>query len=72
MPNGLVTSFIDTVPVDFETPQHLKYRIGGTEAPTVRIELQGDRSFVRETLDYGYIPAMRNITLKHQIAAFGR
>ncbi|MEX5538693.1 glycoside hydrolase family 68 protein, partial [Pseudomonas syringae] len=63
MPNGLVTSFIDTIPVDFETSEHLKYRIGGTEAPTVRIELQGDRSFVRETLDYGYIPAMRNITL---------
>ncbi|WEV50140.1 glycoside hydrolase family 68 protein (plasmid) [Acinetobacter sp. ESL0695] len=61
MPNGLVTSFIDSVPLADGS-----YRIGGTEAPTVRIELQGDRSFVRETLDYGYIPAMRNITLKRQ------
>ncbi|KPY55773.1 hypothetical protein ALO94_201163 [Pseudomonas syringae pv. spinaceae] len=34
------------------------YRIGGTEAPTVRILLKGDRSFVQEVYDYGYIPAM--------------
>ncbi|WP_205419434.1 glycoside hydrolase family 68 protein, partial [Pseudomonas savastanoi] len=39
------------------------YRIGGTEAPTVRILLKGDRSFVQEEYDYGYIPAMKDVTL---------
>lgn len=58
MPNGLVTSFIDSVPTTGED-----YRIGGTEAPTVRILLKGDRSFVQETYDYGYIPAMKDVTL---------
>lgn len=61
MSNGLVTSFIDSVPVKKPNAENLDYRIGGTEAPTVRIELQGDRSFVRETLDYGYIPAQKDI-----------
>lgn len=64
MPNGLVTSFIDSVPVPTPNPKDLQYRIGGTEAPTVRIELKGDTSFVIETLDYGYIPAMRDIKLR--------
>ena len=58
MPNGLVTSFIDSVPT-----RDGDFRIGGTEAPTVRILLQGDRSFVREAYDYGYIPPMRDIVL---------
>ncbi|KPY60615.1 Levansucrase [Pseudomonas amygdali pv. sesami] len=58
MPNGLVTSFIDSVPTSGED-----YRIGGTEAPTVRILLEGDRSFVQEVYDYGYIPAMKNVVL---------
>lgn len=59
MPNGLVTSFIDSVPTSGQD-----YRIGGTEAPTVRIVLEGDRSFVREVYDYGYIPAMQDIVLQ--------
>ncbi|RMN08262.1 glycoside hydrolase family 68 protein, partial [Pseudomonas syringae group genomosp. 3] len=58
MPNGLVTSFIDSVPTYGED-----YRIGGTEAPTVRILLKGDRSFVQEEYDYGYIPAMKDVQL---------
>ncbi|MEX5542033.1 glycoside hydrolase family 68 protein [Pseudomonas poae] len=58
MPNGLVTSFIDSVPTE-----NGDFRIGGTEAPTVRIELHGDRSFVREAYDYGYIPPMRDVVL---------
>ncbi|MCF8999895.1 glycoside hydrolase family 68 protein, partial [Acinetobacter nectaris] len=66
MPNGLVTSFIDSVPVPTPNPKDLQYRIGGTEAPTVRIELVGDRSFVVETLDFGYIPAMRDVQLKEK------
>ncbi|WP_269915122.1 glycoside hydrolase family 68 protein [Acinetobacter sp. HY1485] len=64
MPNGLVTSFIDSVPVPTPNPKDLQYRIGGTEAPTVRIELEGDRSFLIETLDYGYIPPMQNVKLR--------
>lgn len=59
MPNGLVTSFIDSVPWEGKN-----YRIGGTEAPTVKISLEGDRSFVVDTFDYGYIPAMRDIIVK--------
>lgn len=59
MPNGLVTSFIDNVPVSDSS-----YRIGGTEAPTVKIALVGNRSFVVETFDYGYIPAMRDVIVK--------
>ncbi|MFS1537582.1 MAG: glycoside hydrolase family 68 protein [Candidatus Phlomobacter fragariae] len=34
MPNGLVTSFIDNVPGRGD-----KFRIGGTEAPTVQIKI---------------------------------
>ena len=59
MPNGLVTSFIDSVPTTGDD-----YRIGGTEAPTVRIVLKGARSFVQEAYDYGYIPPMLDVTLK--------
>lgn len=59
MPNGLVTSFIDNVPIDDNT-----YRIGGTEAPTIQIVIEGSRSFVVKALDYGYIPAMRNVIVK--------
>ncbi|MEN4911476.1 glycoside hydrolase family 68 protein [Erwinia amylovora] len=59
MPNGLVTSFIDSVPWKGKD-----YRIGGTEAPTVKILLKGDRSFIVDSFDYGYIPAMKDITLK--------
>lgn len=59
MPNGLVTSFIDTVPY----PNSKNYRIGGTEAPTVQIDLKGDRSYVTKTFDYGYIPPMKDLKL---------
>ncbi|MGE9550914.1 glycoside hydrolase family 68 protein [Erwinia amylovora] len=59
MPNGLVTSFIDSV-----SAEDGSYRIGGTEAPTVGIVLKGQRSFVEQVYDYGYIPAMRDVKLK--------
>lgn len=59
MPNGLVTSFIDSVPAEDGS-----YRIGGTEAPTVGIVLKGQRSFIDRVYDYGYIPAMRDVRLK--------
>ncbi len=59
MPNGLVTSFIDSVPTEGNN-----YRIGGTEAPTVKIELKGNRTFVIDTYDYGYIPPMANVVVK--------
>ncbi|PWC13339.1 glycoside hydrolase 68 family protein [Brenneria roseae subsp. americana] len=59
MPNGLVTSFIDSVPTGEET-----YRIGGTEAPTVQIKLKGVQTFVLEEYDYGYIPPMIDVEVK--------
>lgn len=62
MPNGLVTSFIDSV-VD-KTTTGMDYRIGGTEAPTVKIKIKGDRTFVVNEYDYGYIPPMVDVILK--------
>ena len=67
MSNGLVTSFIDSVPVPRVNPSDLPYRIGGTEAPTVRLEFKDDKSYLVEVLDYGYIPAMQDIKLKKKI-----
>lgn len=61
MPNGLVTSFIDSVPID-ETGTQI--RIGGTEAPTVGIKIKGQQTFVVAEYDYGYIPPMLDVTLK--------
>lgn len=61
MPNGLVTSFIDSVSGPYDG---LAYRIGGTEAPTVQITLKGNNSYIVNTFDYGYIPAQRDIRLK--------
>ncbi|KAA9000641.1 glycoside hydrolase family 68 protein [Affinibrenneria salicis] len=58
MSNGLVTSFIDTVPTDDGG-----YRVGGTEAPTVEIKLKGDRTFVVDVYDYGYIPPMIDVAV---------
>ena len=58
MQNGFVTSFIDSVPTSYG------FRIGGTEAQTVKIEIDGDNSEIKETFDYGYIPPMKNINLK--------
>ena len=63
MPNGLVTSFIDSVPVDKATTG-LDYRIGGTEAPTVKIKLKGEQTFVVGEYDYGYIPPMADVILQ--------
>ena len=59
MKNGLVTSFIERVPASNGTD----YRIGGVEAPTVRIELKNDQTFLTEVLDYGYIPPTRNVVI---------
>lgn len=59
MPNGLVTSFIDSIPL-----QTGGYRVGGTEAPTVQIKLKGNRTFVVKTFDYGFIPPMENVTIE--------
>ncbi|MDW8476810.1 glycoside hydrolase family 68 protein [Streptomyces scabiei] len=51
MPNGLVESFIDTVPTaDGGT------RFGGTLARTLLVSLKGDRTKLVKQLDYGFIP----------------
>lgn len=55
-PDGLVQSFIDSVPAGTGAD----IRIGGTLAPTVRIELDGNNTYVVGELDYGYIPALKN------------
>ena len=59
MKNGLVTSFIERIPA----ANGVDYRIGGVEAPTVRIELKNDQTFLTEVLDYGYIPPTRNVII---------
>lgn len=59
MPNGLVTSFIDNVPGRGD-----KFRIGGTEAPTVQIKIVGNRTFVIKQFDYGFIPPLKNIVVR--------
>lgn len=51
--DGLVQSFIDSIPV----PDSDDFRIGGTLAPTVRIVLENHNTYLVEELDYGYIPA---------------
>jgi levansucrase len=48
MPDWLVEGFVDTV----------GDRVGGTLAPTLRLEVDGTRASVAEQLDYGLIPAM--------------
>ncbi|MFS0704590.1 glycoside hydrolase family 68 protein [Cellulomonas sp. 179-A 9B4 NHS] len=53
MPNLLVESFIDTIPrAGGGDPIY-----GGTLAPTLEIDLEGDRSWLVGELPYGYIPA---------------
>lgn len=68
MPNGLVTSFIDSVPcnplIKLADGTFMHYRIGGTLAPTVKIELKDDKSYVVDQYTYGYIPPMLNVELK--------
>jgi levansucrase len=54
MPNGLVESFIDTIP-DGEGGEVF----GGTLAPTLEIEVDGATTTFVEEWPYGYIPAMR-------------
>ncbi|GBQ48610.1 glycoside hydrolase family 68 protein [Komagataeibacter sucrofermentans] len=55
-PLGYVQSFIDTLPAPGTDPQApATYRIGGTLAPTVRIALEDDRTFLTEVHDYGQI-----------------
>ncbi|MFE8048237.1 glycoside hydrolase family 68 protein [Brenneria goodwinii] len=63
MPNGLVTSFIDSVPTGDDDDDD-SYRIGGTEAPTVQIKLKGAQTFVVEEFDYGYIPPMIDVEVQ--------
>lgn len=58
MPNGLVTSFIDNIPL-----KDGNYRVGGTEAPTVQIKIEGNRTFVVKQLDFGFIPPMENVSI---------
>ena len=53
MPNGLVEGFIDRV----------GERRGGTLAPTLRLEFDGDRISIAGTLGFGEIPAMVDVTL---------
>jgi levansucrase len=64
MPNLLVESFIDTI---FTQPGEQGPVYGGTLAPTLRLDIRGQRSYVVEQLDYGYIPATRQ-TSRQQVA----
>ena len=57
------TSFIDSVPV--KNNGKLQYRIGGTEAPTIQLVIEGDNSYVVKELPHGYIPPTKKIILKH-------
>lgn len=63
MPNGLVTSFIDSVPNPNLGDGNGEFRIGGTEAPTVQIKIEGSRTFIVDTFGFGYIPPMENVIL---------
>jgi levansucrase len=51
MPNGLVESFIDTVPTGNGAE-----RFGGTLARTLKVSLDGNRTKLDGALDYGFIP----------------
>jgi levansucrase len=56
MPNLLVESFIDTI---FTQPNQQAPVYGGTLAPTLRLDVRGNNTYVVEQLGYGYIPATR-------------
>ena len=60
MQNGLTTSFIERVFM----PNGVDYRIGGCLAPTLKLEIKGRNTYFTETLDYGYIPSIKNINLR--------
>lgn len=56
-PQGYVIAFIDTLPAlgstDPENPA--QYRIGGTQAPTLKLNLKGNSTFIEGVYDYGQI-----------------
>lgn len=55
---GYVHSFIDTLPAEDQNPAHPAiYRIGGTLAPTVRLALDGENTYLTEIKNYGQIIA---------------
>ncbi|GBR07658.1 levansucrase [Acetobacter oeni] len=53
-PEGYVQSFINYIP-DPTAADPSAYRIGATLAPTVRIALEGDRTFLSDVWNYGEI-----------------
>jgi levansucrase len=55
MPNLLVESFIDEVPLGDDVT---RTRSGGTLAPTLRLEIEGANTYFVESLGYGEIAAM--------------
>jgi levansucrase len=55
MPNFLVESFIDEVPLGNDVSQT---RSGGTLAPTLQLEVDGSNTYFVGSLGYGEIPAM--------------
>lgn len=63
MPNGLVTSFIDSVQFKKPNTDGISYRIGGTLAPTAQIKLKGNSTYYIDSLDFGYIPATKDVVL---------
>lgn len=57
-PDGYVQAFIDTLPAPGEDPNNpATFRIGATLSPTVKLELDGDRTFISEVHGYGQIYA---------------
>jgi levansucrase len=52
MPNWLVESFIETIPLAGGGE-----RFGGTLAPTLRLQVEGASTYLVEQLGYGFIPA---------------
>ncbi len=54
MPNLLVESFVDTI---FTQPNQQAPVYGGTLAPTLRLAIEDQNTYVVEQLGYGYIPA---------------
>lgn len=58
-PAGYVQSFIDTLlqPGSADPQDPAIYRIGGTLAPTVKIVLEGERTFLTEVHAYGQVYA---------------
>ncbi len=55
IPNWLVESFIETVPLAAGGE-----RFGGTLAPTLRLAVDGASTYLVEQLGYVFIPALRD------------